>query len=185
MDLNFTLISYLLLLSNCMADYYTAAMCFQKSLDVNLNQLMLVYLPWSLHIEHLRSPQHFPGIHTSAIGSLSNNYSDGYEMSLKKWICTASNFMALILSHSIFQVLAFFWELNSKSSGKEKESRRLPFTSSTKRESRKFYFVIVQWQQGNARAKLFCRSKHITFLPFLMTSPSLLPKLPNIYWKLI
>ena len=105
-------------------------------------------------------------------------------MSLKKWICTASNFMALILSHSIFQVLAFFWELNSKSSGKEKESRRLPFTSSTKRESRKFCFVIVQWQQGNARAKLFCRSKHITFLPFLMTSPSLLPKLPNYLLKI-
>jgi len=45
MDLNFRLISYLLLLSNCMADYYRAAMCFQKSLDVNLNQLLLVYLP--------------------------------------------------------------------------------------------------------------------------------------------
>lgn len=45
MDLNFRLISYLLLLSNCMADYYRAGTCFQKSLDVNLNQLMLVYLP--------------------------------------------------------------------------------------------------------------------------------------------
>lgn len=33
-----------LLLSNCMADYYRAAKCFQKSLDVNLNQLLLVYL---------------------------------------------------------------------------------------------------------------------------------------------
>ena len=35
MDLNFRLISYLLLLSNCMADYCRAAMCFQKSLDVS------------------------------------------------------------------------------------------------------------------------------------------------------
>ena len=80
------------------------------------------------------------------------------ETSLKKWICTALNFMVLVLSHSICQMLAFFWELNSKRlywiSAKEKESRRLPFTSSTKREIRKVHVVIVQWQRENVQKSM-------------------------------
>ena len=46
------------------------------------------------------------------------------------------------------QMLAFFLELNSnrlyRSSAKEKESRSLAFTSSTKRENRHFHVVVVQ-----------------------------------------
>ena len=66
----------------------------------------------------------------------------------------------------------FFLELNSKrlyqSLGKEKESRRLAFMSSTKREIRHFHVVVVQ-KKGDARAKLlFCQSKlPIAFIPVL------------------
>ena len=86
----------------------------------------------------------------------------------------------------------FFLKLNSKrlyqSSGKEKETRHgLVFTPSTKRETRHFHVVVVQRRQRNvknkcdARAKLlFCQSEPIAFLPFSLTSPSSLPKLPNI-----
>ena len=64
-----------------------------------------------------------------------------------------------------------FLELNSKglygSSGKEKESRCLVFTSSTKRENRQFHVVVAQRRQRNvhdARAKLLlCRSNPIVF----------------------
>ena len=75
--------------------------------------------------------------------------------------------MALIPSHSICQMLAFFWELNSKrlywSSGKEKESLRLPFTSSTKCEIRKFHNVqnsmmLVQSCFADLNILLFCHS---------------------------
>ena len=72
----------------------------------------------------------------------------------------------------------FFLELNSKrlyrSSGKEKESRCLVFTSSTKREIRHFHDVVVQRRQRNVQKSvmhvqsccfanpnplLFCRSR--------------------------
>ena len=86
-----------------------------------------------------------------------------------------------------------FLELNSKglyqSSGKEKESCCLVFPSSTKREFRRhFHVVVVQRRLRNvqkkraARAKLlFCLSKPIVFLPFSLPSPSSssLLKLPN------
>ena len=49
----------------------------------------------------------------------------------------------------------FFLALNSKrlyrSSGKEKESRCLVFTPSTKREIRTFHVVVVQWQRRNVQ----------------------------------
>ena len=55
--------------------------------------------------------------------------------------------VALIPSRSVRQMLAKCLELNSKrlyrSSGKEKESRCLVFTSSTKREIRQFHVVVV------------------------------------------
>ena len=64
------------------------------------------------------------------------------------------------LSH-IFHLVQFikcwqiFLELNSKrlyrSSGKEKESRCLVFTSSTKREIRHFHVVAVQQRQRNVQ----------------------------------
>lgn len=52
----------------------------------------------------------------------------------------------------------FLVVLNSKrmirSSGKEKESRRLVFTFSTKREIRHFYVVVVQQRQRNVQKSL-------------------------------
>ena len=111
------------------------------------------------------------------------------KMSPKKWSRPASNFIALIPSRSIRQMLAFFLELSSKilyqSSGKEKESRYLVFTSSTKREIRELSHrsraVTARKcaKKRDARAKLFF-SANITncFLPFLLTSPSSMLKLP-------
>ena len=94
----------------------------------------------------------------------------------------------------LFQLIQFvkcwhvFLDLNSKrlyqSSGKEKESRCLLFTSSTKREIRYFHIVVVHRRQRNKRdasAKLlFCQSKPIAFLLFSLPSPSSLPKLSNV-----
>ena len=60
----------------------------------------------------------------------------------------SANFIALIPSRSIRQMLANFEELNSKglyqSLGKEKESCCLVFPSLTKREIRHFHVVVVQ-----------------------------------------
>ena len=80
----------------------------------------------------------------------------------------------------------FFLGLNSKrldrSSEKEKESRCLVFTSSTKRERRSHAVTANKCtKRRDARAKsLFYQSKHISFLSFLLTSPSPLLKLPII-----
>ena len=97
----------------------------------------------------------------------------------------------------LFQLVQFVkcWqillELNSKtpyqSSGKDKESPCLVFTSSTKREIRHFHVVVMQrrakkcTKRREARAKfgLLFQSKPIAFLPFSFTSPSSLLKLPN------
>ena len=92
-------------------------------------------------------------------------------------MCAASNFIALIPSPLIRQMLVIFLTLNSKglhqSSGKEKESCRLLFPSSTKREIRQFHVVVVQQRQRNVQKSvmhvqsccfaylnvlLFCRS---------------------------
>ena len=67
--------------------------------------------------------------------------------------------MALIPFRSIRQMLAiFFLKLNSKrlyrSSGKEKESRRLAFTSSAKHEIRHFHVVVVRWRERNVQKSL-------------------------------
>ena len=80
--------------------------------------------------------------------------------SLKNWMRAASNFIALILSRLIRQMLAFFLELNSKelyqSSEKEKESCCLVFPSSTKREIR--HFCIRELKQQRRRRQ---RKRHL------------------------
>ena len=87
------------------------------------------------------------------IGSLIKEYRWRRQRKrhLKKGSRAALNSIELIPSRSIRQMLAKL-ELNSKrlqrSSGKEKESRRLMFTSSTKRKIRHFHFVVAQ--QRNA-----------------------------------
>ena len=79
----------------------------------------------------------------------------------------------------------FFLGLSSKrlyrSSEKEEGSRCLIFTSSTKRESRSAVTANKCTKMRDARAKsLFYQSKPISLLPFLLTSPSPLLKLPII-----
>ena len=69
---------------------------------------------------------------------------------------------------------------------KKKKSCCLLFLSSTKREVRLFHVVVVQRQQKNvqkrdARAKLFCLSKPVAFLPaFSSLSSSSLRRLPKV-----
>ena len=73
----------------------------------------------------------------------------------EQWIRATSNFIALIPTRSTRQILALFWNLNSKrlyqTSGKDKESRWLVFTSWTKREIRHFHVVVVQSRQRNVQ----------------------------------
>ena len=73
--------------------------------------------------------------------SVSNNDGDSYyKTSLKKSIPAASNFIALIPSRLILQMLAIFLELNSKgpcqSSRREKEICCPVFPSSTKTKAK-------------------------------------------------
>jgi len=80
--------------------------------------------------------------------------------SLKNCSCAVSNFIALILSHSIRQNLAIFSgvEYYSKrlyrSSEKEEESRCLVFTFSRKREIRHFHVGVVQQRQRNVQKSM-------------------------------
>ena len=83
--------------------------------------------------------------------------------SLKKWICAASNFIALIPSRLILRMLANFLEADSKglhqSSAKEKESCCFVFPSLTSREIRHFHVLVVQWRQRNVQKSLMMGSK--------------------------
>ena len=67
----------------------------------------------------------------------------------------ALNFMTLILSRLIRQMLVNFFGVDSKglyqSSGKEKESFCLVFPSSTKREIGHLHVVVVQRRQRNVQ----------------------------------
>ena len=105
--------------------------------------------------------------------------------SLKKWIHAASNFIALISSRFIRQMLTIFLGVEYQSSGKEKESCCLVFPSSTKREIRYFHDVVLQRRQENVQKTVIhvqsCSSKPIAFLPFPL--PSSLLKFP-IYVRL-
>ena len=73
----------------------------------------------------------------------------------EQWIRATSNFIALIPTRSTRQILGLFGNLNSKrlyqTSGKDKESRWLVFTSWTKRENRHFHVVVVQRRQRNVQ----------------------------------
>ena len=87
-------------------------------------------------------------------GSLSNNDSDGYEnVTWKVKPCCFKLYRAYSISFNSSNVGNFFLELNSRrlyqSSGKEKESCRLVFTSSTKREIMHFHVLDVQWRKRN------------------------------------
>ena len=116
--------------------------------------------------------------------------------SLEKWILATSNFITLIPTHSIHQMLANLFAVEfcktvDQSSGKEKESCCLVFMSSTKHEIRHFHIAVVQWQPRNVQ-KVWCMCKvvvlsiylPIAFFPSSLLLPSLLLKLPNIMVQL-
>ena len=85
-------------------------------------------------------------------------------------------------------MLAIFQELNSKglyvSSKKQNENRCFEFTSSIKRQLRKFHVVVVQRRQRNIQKSVMhvqsCRfANELLFLALKFTSPSSLLKLPT------
>ena len=84
----------------------------------------------------------------TTLRSSSNNEGDGYEE--VALLQTLSRLFHLVQFVKCWRVLL---ELNLKrlygSSGKEKGSRCLVLTSSTKREIRYFHVVVVQWRQRN------------------------------------
>ena len=117
------------------------------------------------------------------ITEVSNNGDDGLLRKRHLKSRAASNFIALIPSRLIRQMLAnFFLTLNSnglcQNSGKEKESRCLVFTSSKKHEIRNFHVVVVQWRQRNVQKSVmhvqsccFANLNQLFFLPFSLMSP--------------
>ena len=76
---------------------------------------------------------------------------------------------------------------------RRKESRSVVFTSSTKREIRRFHVVVVLRRQRNVQKSVmhvqsycFANLNLFAFLPFSLKSPSPSPslKLPNTYTTL-
>ena len=104
----------------------------------------------------------------------------------KKWIRAVSNFIALIPTPLICQMMAIFfrgWILKGCIWVHERKKKISVFCS---RKIRTFHVVVVQRRQRNeqkkkrdARARLlFYQSKPYCFLPFSLTSPSSLLKVP-------
>ena len=91
----------------------------------------------------IRTPRVGPYLSLHRTRSLSINDDDGYEN--WRYFKHLSRLFQLIQFVKCWQILL---ELNSKrlyeSSGKERESRCLEFTSSTKQEIRHFHVVVVQ-----------------------------------------
>ena len=96
---------------------------------------------------------------------------------------TLSHLFQLVQLVKCWQILP---EQNSKTpyqtSGKEKESPCLVFTSSTQREIRHFHVVVVQWRQRNVQKK-WCTCKIVVLpnLKLLLFLPFSLLKLPIVY----
>ena len=121
---------------------------------------------------------------SSSLGSLSNNDGDGNEnVTLKGNSRCFKLYRAdyiSIKSSNVGHVL----ELNSKrlfwSSGEEKESRCLVFTSSTKREILDVHVVVVQCRQRNKQKKSAlnvqsCCFANLNLLNFCRSRRCLLP----------
>ena len=113
----------------------------------------------------------------NTLGRLSNNDCDGYQTSLKREVALFQTYSRLFHLVQFVKCWQFYLEMNSnrlyRSSGKEKESRYLVFTSSTKREIRPFHVVVVQRRKRNTKA--WC-TRRVVFLPFSLTLPSSLLK---------
>ena len=110
--------------------------------------------------------------------------------SLKKWSRAASTLSRLFRLVQFVKCWQFYLELNSKRlyrSSEKEESRCLVYTSSTKRSIRHFHVVVVQWRQRNVQKSVMhvqscCFADLnllLSFMPFSLTSPSLLLKHPN------
>ena len=102
--------------------------------------------------------------------------------SLKKWICAASNFIALVPSRLIVWMLANFFEADSKGlyqSSAKKKGKLLSCVSVLDKSCNQAFsrpsraVTAKKWiKKLDARAKLlFCQSKPSVFLPFSLTSP--------------
>ena len=117
--------------------------------------------------------------HTASIGELKQLRRRRIQKRhLKKWIRAASNFIALVPSRLIRQMLAFFLEVNFKglyqSSRKEKDSCRLVFPFSKKREMRHFNVVSVQRRLRNVQKSVMnvqsCCFANLNLLLFCLVS---------------
>ena len=102
----------------------------------------------------------------------------------KKWIRAVSNFIALIPTPLMCQMLAIFQELNSKGlylgSEKQNENHCLVFTPVHKTwnyEVSSHSRAVTARKNTNAKL-LFCQYKPIASLPFSLTSPLPLLNLP-------
>ena len=106
-------------------------------------------------------------------------------------IQTLSQIFHLVQCLQFVKCWRIFLELNSKglyqSSVKEKESRCLVFTSSTRRAIRQFHIVVVQRRQKNVQKCVmhvqsccFANVNILFFVPFLLSSSALF-KLPSVY----
>ena len=89
------------------------------------------------------------------IGTWSSNDALATRMSLKKWICVLSVFIAIIPTHLLCQMWANPPEVEfqgtiSKVRKRNKISSLLVFFLQ-KRELRRFHVVIVQWRQRNVQ----------------------------------
>ena len=87
--------------------------------------------------------------------SLSNKDGDGYEKVTQRVIALLQALSRLFQLVQFVKCWQIFLELNSKglyqSSGREKESRCLVFTSSTNRKIKHFHVVVVQRRQRNVQ----------------------------------
>ena len=102
----------------------------------------------------------------SIIGSLSTTTAKAAKMSLKKWIRVVLNFIVLIPTFLICQILAIFSGVEFERSvskfkkKKKKKNRCLVFTSAIKREIKNFHVVVVQWRQRNKQKAVGGRSDY-------------------------
>ena len=127
------------------------------------------------------------------IESLSNSDGDGHENRRHLKICSraAMNLIALILSRSIRQMLAIFWNEFQKSVSKLRKRKR-EFVVLCSRppqnvKSRRICAVTAKkcTKRRDALAELlFCQSKPLAFLSFSLTLPSSLLKFPIVWWSL-
>ena len=87
--------------------------------------------------------------------------------SVKKWICLFLNFINLSHFFNLSNVGEFFRSQLYPRSEKEKENCCL-FTSSIKRETRRFHVVVIQKRVKHEQSCCFANLNILLFLPFLL-----------------